>query len=221
MAPQSWCLPKLALTDLPLNTLNNRLNSRESRFARTALSPVRSRIISMLNLLTVLLLSGSLAVESNQTVLPRVDDLFAGFRANYSAFPTLRVLWSRKQENTNAYFKRAEMWAQMHKRDSDDESKSPRDRAISLQAYQNVTKLLSNPLTRVPSELLEEFRTDRTNYQLRIFKASKESDLPSGCSFSKRLPATPENLRTIFASTQISSYDQGKSESVNIFDNVR
>ncbi len=157
------------------------------------------------------ILSVSSAAPGNQDALPSVDDLVSGFRANYRSFPTLRILWTRKEEKADASFKRSEMLAEKYRKESNDASKTPRDRAVSLRLHENAKRALTDPLLRKPFVIVQEYRTDRSSYQLRRFNGSDESDLPRGYSFAKRLPADALNLQTIFAQTRISAYQRATS----------
>ena len=117
-----------------------------------------------------------------------------------------------KQEMTDAWFKQHENAVENHRKASGDASKTAQERAMFLKLYESGKNASANPVMRKPSIIFQEFRTDRSNYQIRRFNASDESDLPSGYSFSKRLPADPLNLQTIFAHTQITIYEHPKSQ---------
>jgi hypothetical protein len=153
------------------------------------------------------IVSVSLSAQNEKDSLPSVDYLVSGFRANRRSFPTLHILWTRKDEMADASFKLSEIQAEKYRKESNDASKSPRERAVALQLYGNVKNIVTNPLLRKPSIIVQEFRTDRSNYQFRRFSGSDESDLPRGYSFAKRSPANSQNLQTIFANTRISAYD--------------
>jgi hypothetical protein len=161
--------------------------------------------------LIVPIISVSLSAQNEKGSLPSVDYLVSGFRVNRHSFPTLHILWTRKAQKTDASFKRDEIQAEKYRKESNDTSKSPRERAMALKLYGNAKNALTNPLLRKPSIIVQEFRTDRSNYQFRRFNGSDESDLPSGYSFAKRLPANSQNLQTIFANTRISAYDRESS----------
>jgi len=157
-------------------------------------------------------LSFSFAAGSDEQNLPSAGDLVSGFRTNYHAFPALRILWARKQEMTDAWFKRSENAAEKYRKESNDASKTPPERARALRLSENAKNVLTNPVLRKPTIILQEFRTDRSSYQACRFNASVESDLPSGYSFSKRLPADPLNLQTVLAHTRITAYDHSTSQ---------
>jgi hypothetical protein len=168
--------------------------------------------MQLLSYLLVSTVTLSFAAGSEERNLPSVGDLVSGFRTNYHSFPTLRILWARKHEMMDASFKRSEHAAEKYRKESNDASKTPPERAMSLRLYENAKNVLTNPVLRKPSIIFQEFRTDRSSYQMRRFNASDESDLPSGYSFSKRLPADPLNLQTVLAHTRITAYDQSTSE---------
>jgi hypothetical protein len=149
----------------------------------------------------------SLTAQNEKGPLPSVDYLVSGFRANRDSFPTLHILWTRKHELADASLKLWEIQAEKYGKESNDASKTARERAMALQLYENAKKFLANPILRKPSIIIQEFRTDRKSYQYRRFNASDLSDLPIGYSFSKRSPADSLNLQTIFANTRISAYD--------------
>ena len=168
-------------------------------------------MMQLLQLISLSFLSVSLPVPGNQAALPSVDDLVSGFRANFDSVPTLRILWTRKEEKTDASFKRSEIMAEKYRKESIDASKTPRERAMSLQLHERAKRALTDPLLRKPFVLVQEYRTDRSNYQYRQFTGSDESDLPPGYTFAKRLPADALNLQTIFAHTRITAYDHSQS----------
>jgi hypothetical protein len=151
------------------------------------------------------------AAQRDQEVLPGAEAIVSGFRANYHSFPALRILWTYRQEMTDAAFKIAEKRAERHAKDSNDQSKTPRERENALRQYKFASNTLTNPVLRIPSIIIREFRTDRTNYQSLIFRESNLTDLPGGYSFSRRLKANPMNLRTVFARTRITAFDRSKS----------
>jgi hypothetical protein len=157
------------------------------------------------------LLSASLGSPGSEGHLPSVDDLVSDFGANCHAFPTLCVLWTRKHEIADARFRLWEISAEKYRSESNDASKTARERARSLQLLKWAKNGLTNPVLRRPSTIMQEFRSDRTSFQYRRFSASNESELPNGYSFSKRLPADASNLQSVFAQTRISAYDSATS----------
>jgi hypothetical protein len=163
-------------------------------------------------IMITLSLCGSSESSTKTQSLPGVHDLVSGFRQNYYSFLTLRLLWTRKQQYAKMWFTRQEESAKKFERQSNDKSKSAQERAKSLERYQNVKKMLEHPNFRQPTISFQEFLTDRKNFQVRVFSASSESELPSGYSFSKKLPADAVNLKTVFAHVPLSSYDQSRAE---------
>src|SRR5262245_29103003 len=135
------------------------------------------------------LLSVSSAWPVNEGHLPSVDDLVSDFGANCHAFPTLCVLWTRKHEIADATFNLWEDSAEKYRSESNDGSKTGRERARALQLLKWAQNGLTNPVLRKPSTIMQEFRSDRSSYQYRRFSGSNESELPNVYSFSKRLPA--------------------------------
>ncbi len=63
-------------------------------------------------------------------------------------------------EMADASFKLAEIQAEKHRKHSNDASKSPRERATALQSYGHAKNVLTNPLLRKPSIIVQEFRTE-------------------------------------------------------------
>ena len=111
----------------------------------------------------------------------------------------------------DAWFKRLEIQAENYRKESNDASKTPRERATSLKRYETCEKVADRSTTSQAIRYSPGIRTDRSNYQYRRFTGSDESDLPHGYSFAKRLPADSLNLQTIFANTRISAYDHSTS----------